>query len=199
MLHGSACLARSGDGTINPFDYGVRSPAGRRGRQLLPRHSTELFETGSHHRGGFTDPRPTVDRGGEGLGAAIRRFADRYIAPVTLAETCVTGTVDERISWLNESVATVEKLRAESVPVVEYTWWPLFDMYEWTWRHTELPRASYLLTMALFDLVESAEGLQRVRNSVADRYAHHIARHSAARSAAGSPPTAGPTSSNQLR
>ena len=74
-----------------------------------------------------------------------------------LAETRVTGTVDERIGWLDESVATVERLRADGVPVVGYAWWPLFDMCEWTWRHTGLPRSSHLLTMGLFDLVESSE------------------------------------------
>ena len=52
--------------------------------------------------------------------------------------------------------------------------------------------------MGLCDLVESAEGLQRVRNPLADRYAHHAAQHSAAHSAASSP-TSSPTSCIQFR
>ena len=28
-------------------------------------------------------------------------------------------------------------MRSEGTPIVGYTWWPLFDMYEWTWRHTD--------------------------------------------------------------
>jgi hypothetical protein len=53
---------------------------------------------------------------------------------------------------------------------VGYTWWPLFDMYEWTYRHATGPRAQHLLTMGLFDLVESAEGLRRERTPVADAF-----------------------------
>jgi beta-glucosidase/6-phospho-beta-glucosidase/beta-galactosidase len=149
------------------------------GVNYYPRHSTELFEAGVRHAGGFADPRPSVDRGTAGLEAALRRFADRYGAPVMLTETCVTGTPQERIDWLDRSVACVERLRADGLPVVGYTWWPLFDMYEWTWRHSDLPRSAHLLTMGLHDLVESADGLRRVRNPVADRFASHAARHGA--------------------
>lgn len=67
-------------------------------------------------------------------------------------------------------------MRSEGAPVVGYTWWPLFDMYEWTWRHSANPRSDHLLTMGLHDLVESADGLLRVANPVADRYRAHSSR-----------------------
>ena len=146
------------------------------GVNYYPRHSTELFEVGVHHGGGFADPRPSVDRGAEGLREALEAFASRYGAPVMVTETCVTGSVEERIAWLDESIALVERMRAEGAPVVGYTWWPLFDMYEWTWRHSTNPRADHLLTMGLHDLVESADGLLRVANPVADRYRAHSRR-----------------------
>lgn len=146
------------------------------GVNYYPRHSTELFEAGVHHGGGFADPRPSVDRGAEGLREALEAFASRYGAPVMVTETCVTGSVEERIAWLDESIALVERMRAEGAPVVGYTWWPLFDMYEWTWRHSTNPRADHLLTMGLHDLVESADGLLRVANPVADRYRAHSRR-----------------------
>jgi beta-glucosidase/6-phospho-beta-glucosidase/beta-galactosidase len=146
------------------------------GVNYYPRHSTELFEAGVHHGGGFADPRPSVDRGAEGLREALEAFASRYRAPVMVTETCVTGSVQERIAWLDESIALVERMRAEGAHVVGYTWWPLFDMYEWTWRHSTNPRADHLLTMGLHDLVESADGLLRVANPVADRYRAHSRR-----------------------
>ena len=91
-----------------------------------------------------------------------------------LTETCVTGTVAERISWLDRSMQAVHGLREQGIPVVGYTWWPLFDMYEWTYRHSSLPRADHMLTMGLFDLVETPGGrLDRERNPVADRFAEH--------------------------
>ncbi|MBN9632041.1 MAG: family 1 glycosylhydrolase [Actinobacteria bacterium] len=146
------------------------------GVNYYPRHSTELFEAGVHHGGGFADPRPSVDRGAEGLREALTAFAARYGAPVLVTETCVTGGVEERIAWLDQSIALVERMRSEGAPVVGYTWWPLFDMYEWTWRHSANPRSDHLLTMGLHDLVESADGLLRVANPVADRYRAHSSR-----------------------
>jgi beta-glucosidase len=49
-----------------------------------------------------------------------------------LTETCVTGSVKERTDWPDESVAALHDLRGSGVDVVGYTWWPLFDMYEWS-------------------------------------------------------------------
>jgi hypothetical protein len=146
------------------------------GVNYYPRHSTELFESGIHHSGGFADPRPTRDDGVEGLAEMLRTYATRYGAPVMLAETCVTDDVATRLRWLDASVATVEGLRADGVDVVGYTWWPLFDMYEWTYRHSDEPRSAHLLTMGLHDLVETETGLARRRNPVADRFAEYASR-----------------------
>lgn len=146
------------------------------GVNYYPRHSTELFESGIHHSGGFADPRPTRDDGVEGLTEMLRTYAARYGAPVMLAETCVTDDVATRLRWLDDSVATVQGLRADGVDVVGYTWWPLFDMYEWTYRHSDETRSAHLLTMGLHDLVETETGLARRRNPVADRFAEYASR-----------------------
>lgn len=144
------------------------------GVNYYPLNSTEVFEAGVQHRGGFADPRPAFDAGTDGLREVLTTYAERYGAPVMLTETCITGSVAARLSWLDRSVRTVHELRAEGVAVVGYTWWPLFDMYEWTYRHSTAPRADHLLTMGLYDLVESASGhLDRRRNPVADRFAEH--------------------------
>jgi beta-glucosidase/6-phospho-beta-glucosidase/beta-galactosidase len=140
------------------------------GVNYYPLHSTEVFEAGVHHGGGFADPRPSRDDGVAGLREVLTAYEDRYGVPVMLTETCLTGSVADRISWLRESVAEVHALRAEGRQVLGYTWWPLFDMYEWTYRHSTLPRSEHLLTMGLYDLVESDTGLQRVRNPVADAF-----------------------------
>ena len=146
------------------------------GVNYYPRHSTEMFEAGVHHGGGFADPRPTRDDGVEGLTEMLQLYAERYGAPVMLAETCVTDDVATRIAWMDASVQAVEELRAAGTDVVGYTWWPLFDMYEWTYRHSTGPRAEHRLTMGLFDLVEGASSLERVRNSLADRFAAYARR-----------------------
>jgi beta-glucosidase/6-phospho-beta-glucosidase/beta-galactosidase len=141
------------------------------GVNYYPRHSTEVFEAGVHHSGGFADPRPTRDDGTAGLREMLGLYADRYGAPVMLAETCVTDDVATRIDWMDRSVATVRDLRDDGLDIVGYTWWPLFDMYEWTYRHSIRPRSEHLLPMGLHDLVETPQGLQRRRNPAADRFA----------------------------
>jgi beta-glucosidase/6-phospho-beta-glucosidase/beta-galactosidase len=161
-------LAWFRDNAVRPDVMGVN---------YYPRHSTELFESGVHHSGGFADPRPSIDRGADGLRDAIETYAARYGAPVMISETCVTGSVAERIAWLDESVGLVERMRAQGSAVVGYTWWPLFDMYEWTWRHTADPRRDHLLTMGLYDLEESESGLLRSKNPVADRFRQHALAH----------------------
>ncbi|MFC3492703.1 family 1 glycosylhydrolase [Glycomyces rhizosphaerae] len=146
------------------------------GVNYYPLHSTEVFEAGVFHKGGFKDPRPCQDDGVTGLAELLREAADRYQVPVMLTETCVTGSVKERTDWLDESVAAMHDLRGSGVDVVGYTWWPLFDMYEWTYRHTELPRESHRLTMGLWELQENDGDLARIETPVADRFRHHAGR-----------------------
>ncbi|GEN80188.1 family 1 glycosylhydrolase [Actinotalea fermentans] len=143
------------------------------GVNYYPRHSTELLRAGESHSGGFADPRPTRDDGTAGLAELLREAAARYGAPVALTETCVTGTVDERLAWLDASVAALRDLRAEGLDVVAYTWWPLFDMYEWTWRTSTAPRVDHLLPMGLYALEERAHGLARTRTPLVGRFRHH--------------------------
>jgi beta-glucosidase/6-phospho-beta-glucosidase/beta-galactosidase len=141
------------------------------GVNYYPRISTEIFEEGVRHRGGFADPRPTQDAGVAGLVEVLTAAERRYGAPVMLTETSVTAPAADRVAWLRESVGAVRALRATGHQVVGYTWWPLFDMYEWTYRHGTGPREDYLLTMGLYDLVEDgAGGLDRRATPVADTY-----------------------------
>ncbi|WP_309103788.1 family 1 glycosylhydrolase [Microbacterium sp.] len=140
------------------------------GVNYYPRHSTQLMEEGILHQGGFVDPWPIRDDGVHGLAELLQTYAERYGAPVMLSETCVTDTVDVRIAWLEDSVRCIQELRAGGTDVVGYTWWPLFDMYEWTYRHSDGPRADSLLTMGMWDLVETSRGLKRRKNPLADRF-----------------------------
>lgn len=142
------------------------------GVNYYPQHSTELFEAGVVRGGGPGDLRPRRDAGTEGLKDVLRTFAARYDKPVFLTETGYTGTVDERITWLDASVAAVEELRTEGVDIVGYTWWCLTDMVEWTYRYGDGDPMDYRLRMGLWALEPDASGaLQRVRTPVADRFA----------------------------
>lgn len=145
------------------------------GVNYYPRHSTELLRSGEHKAGGFADPRPVRDDGVVGLVELLRDAAERYGAPVAVTETCVTGSVLERAQWMDDSIGAVTSLRDEGVDVVAYTWWPLFDMYEWTWRHTTAPRADHLLSMGLYALEETGGGLARIETPLVEQFRQHAA------------------------
>jgi arabinogalactan endo-1,4-beta-galactosidase len=105
----------------------------------------------------------------------LRSFAERYGKPVFLTETSYTGTVDERIAWMEESVAAVHDLRAQGVDVVGYTWWCITDMIEWSYRTGDKSAMNYLLTMGLWALEEEPDGtLRRRKTPVADAF-HRLA------------------------
>lgn len=143
------------------------------GVNYYPRHSTEVVSASEPHGGGFRDPRPTRDDGVLGLEELLRGAWERYGVPVALTETCVTGSVAERLTWLDASVDAVRRLRAGGVPVVAYTWWPVFDMYEWTYRHSTAPREDHRLTMGLWELDERDGVLHRVPTPLVDRFRAH--------------------------
>lgn len=155
-------LAWARDNTAQPDVVGVN---------YYPQHSTELFEEGVTLSGGPGELRPRLDAGTDGLKEVLTAFAERYRRPVFLTETGFTGTEDERIAWLRASVDAVAELRADGVDVVGYTWWCITDMYEWTYRHSDLPAREHLLRMGLWALEEDAEGVRhRVRTPVADAF-----------------------------
>jgi beta-glucosidase/6-phospho-beta-glucosidase/beta-galactosidase len=158
---GDDALAWYVEHAVQPDVYGIN---------YYPRHSTELLEAGVHHGGGFADPRPVRDDGVEGLVELLREGAARYGVPVMVSETCVTASVPERADWLAASAAAVRGLRADGLDVVGYTWWPLFDMYEWTWRHSSAPREAHRLTMGLYELVETPGGLERRPTPLVDAF-----------------------------
>ncbi|MDX6230655.1 MAG: beta-glucosidase [Frankiales bacterium] len=148
------------------------------GVNYYPAHSTELLDPSGSLDGGPLQLRPRVNEWTAGLRDVLTLFADRYQRPVFLSETCFTGSEDERILWLDESVECVEALRSEGVPVIGYTWWSLFDMYDWGYRHGDAPLETYRLTMGLWDLIPDHAGvLQRRRNTVADRFQMHAGAH----------------------
>lgn len=169
-------LARHGmsDNDLDTFRQNAVTPDVL-GINYYPRHSTEILEAGRIHGGGFADPRPVRDDGVAGLEELLREAAARYGAPVAVTETCVTGTVEERVRWMDDSLAAITRVRSEGLDVVAYTWWPLFDMYEWTWRHSGAPRGDHQLSMGLYALKETPHSLARIETPLVQRFRDHAA------------------------
>jgi beta-glucosidase len=91
-----------------------------------------------------------------GDAATVERAAslywERYGRPLLLGETAARGTVPRRLSWLRESVAGVRAARAAGVPLVGYTWWPMFDLLSWAYRQGRGPLSTYVVPMGLWRL-----------------------------------------------
>lgn len=105
--------------------------------------------------------------GGELIDELGAMYWERYGAPVFVSETASVGSVKRRRAWLDDSIAAVRRLRERGVPVVGYTWWPLFALVTWGYRQGAHPPEFYLKQMGLWDL--DAE-LRRVRTPLVEAY-----------------------------
>jgi beta-glucosidase/6-phospho-beta-glucosidase/beta-galactosidase len=99
------------------------------------------------------------------------RYWRRYGRPLMITETATSGSVARRMAWLEDSVAVVRGLRERGVPMVGYTWWPMFALVSWAYRQGRRPVADYLQRMGLWDLGAPGDDLARVRTPLVDAYA----------------------------
>jgi beta-glucosidase/6-phospho-beta-glucosidase/beta-galactosidase len=105
----------------------------------------------------------------------LERLADlyfeRYRRPIFVTETAALGSVRRRRAWLDDSVEAVRRLRARGVPVIGYTWWPMFALVAWGYRQGTRSLERHLLPMGLFELDPRPEaGLARVATPLVDAY-----------------------------
>lgn len=101
----------------------------------------------------------------------------RYGSPIFISETASVGSVARRSSWLKDSVSAVRTLRSRGVPLVGYTWWPLFALVTWAYRQGAHPPAFYLKQMGLWDL-DSA--LDRIPTRLVSEFQELVAGGAAA-------------------
>jgi hypothetical protein len=97
-------------------------------------------------------------------------YFERYGRPLLISETASRGSLRRRRAWLDGSVAAVRRLRARGVPLIGYTWWPLFSLVGWAYREGAKPVHEYLQAMGLWELAPGPRGLERVRTPLVDAY-----------------------------
>ncbi len=93
-----------------------------------------------------------VEKDGAGFAALIHDFYTRYGAPIIITETSARHSETERRAWLTGSVAAVKGLRGAGVPVLGYTWFPLFTMIDWRYRLGHKPLDQYQIELGLYQL-----------------------------------------------
>ncbi len=99
-----------------------------------------------------SDPEPA------GLAALAATYYERYGKPVFVAETSAERMRHEWLEWTTSECA---RARAAGVPVIGYTWWPLFDHIDWNTALTRLvghvcPAGLYRLEPAANDRLKTS-------------------------------------------
>ncbi len=106
---------------------------------------------------GGVGQRPAPPERRAGLHAACRAFFDRYGRPLFVAESSASGDDATRRAWIDWNLRELRAAHDEGIPLVGYTWWPLFDHVDW----------DSLLTRRVGSVCPA--GLYHLRPSVTDR------------------------------
>ena len=91
------------------------------------------------------------DPSGDGIEGVIRPTYERYRMPIMVTETSAKRDVNGRARWMDETIDAVRALRAEGIPIVGHTWFPLFSMVDWAYRTGRRPLTDYLMHLGLYD------------------------------------------------
>jgi beta-glucosidase/6-phospho-beta-glucosidase/beta-galactosidase len=115
------------------------------------------------------DPDPTA------LTDLLRLVHERYDYPVMVTETSAPGTHVERAVWMRETLSAVRAARQEGVPVVGYTWFPLFTMIEWKYRWSRKALPQHLLHLGLYDVHAQDGRMDREPTPLIESYRRALA------------------------
>jgi beta-glucosidase len=118
------------------------------GLNFYPQWSTQQISVDRRGRLSYR----AVEQDGKGFVDLIEDYWRRYEVPVMVTETSAKGALDVRSRWLKASVAAIRQLREKGVPVLGYTWFPLFTMIDWRYRLGKRPLEDYRLDLGLYTL-----------------------------------------------
>lgn len=118
------------------------------GLNFYPQWSTQEVYTTARGKIGSR----IVEKDGAGFGDMVKAYYERYRMPVMITETSAKDSEAERSAWLAASLAAVKNLRGQGVPVIGYTWFPMFTMIDWDYRWKDGPINKYLLDLGVYQL-----------------------------------------------
>jgi hypothetical protein len=98
---------------------------------------------------------------GHKIELVLREAWDRYHMPIMITETSSNGDVKARAKWMDDTIATVGALRREGIPILGYTWFPLFTMVDWKYRKGRRTLDKYLVHLGLYDAALEKDGVLR--------------------------------------
>jgi beta-glucosidase/6-phospho-beta-glucosidase/beta-galactosidase len=121
------------------------------GMNFYPQWSTQQLAVDRRGRLAYR----AVEQDGSGFVHLIEDYWRRYQVPILITETSARGPVDVRAHWLETSITAIRQLRERGVPVLGYTWFPLFTMIDWRYRYGRRPLEHYRLDLGLYTLSEN--------------------------------------------
>jgi beta-glucosidase/6-phospho-beta-glucosidase/beta-galactosidase len=124
------------------------------GMNFYPQWSTQQVTVDKKGRIAYK----AVEQDGAGFVTLIEDYWKRYGVPIMVTETSARGAVDVRSRWLEASVAAIRHLRGEGVPVLGYTWFPMFTMIDWRYRFGKQTVDHYRLDLGLYTLAPEGSG-----------------------------------------
>lgn len=141
------------------------------GLNFYPQWSTKLLYIDKRGRLAFRETEPE----GDGFKELITQYHDRYQVPIMITETSAVGSDDVRQRWLKSSVSMIKDLRADGVPVIGYTWFPLFTMIDWRYRFAQEPLEDFYLELGLYRLNRKSATPRWIPTPLVDQMKGYIA------------------------
>ncbi len=140
------------------------------GLNFYPQWSTKQLYIDKRGKIAFQEIEPE----GEGFAELIRKYFDRYQVPIMITETSALGSDEIREKWLESSVSVIKDLRGEGVPVIGYTWFPLFTMIDWRYRFSQEPLENFYLELGLYHLNRGHKNPRWIDTSLVGKFRNLI-------------------------
>jgi beta-glucosidase/6-phospho-beta-glucosidase/beta-galactosidase len=141
------------------------------GMNFYPQWSTKLLYIDKKGRLAFSETEPE----GNGFMELICHYYERYRVPIMITETSAVGSDEVRERWLESSVGMIKTLRQEGVPVIGYTWFPLFTMIDWRYRFSTEPLENFYLELGLYHLNREGSGKRWIPSQLVPKIKNYIA------------------------
>jgi beta-glucosidase/6-phospho-beta-glucosidase/beta-galactosidase len=135
------------------------------GMNFYPQWSTKLLYIDKRGRIAFSETEPE----GGGFMELICHYYERYKVPIMITETSAVGTDEIRERWLDSSVSMIKTLRGQGVPVIGYTWFPLFTMIDWRYRFSTEPLENFYLELGLYRLNREMNGKRWLETQLVEK------------------------------
>jgi hypothetical protein len=105
----------------------------------------------------------------------LRMIHRRYGLHVMITETSSPGSHADRAQWMAGTLSDVRQARGEGIPVVGYTWFPMFTMIEWKYRWSRRGLEQHLLHLGLWDVLSHNGQRDREATPLVETYRRFIA------------------------